>query len=123
MFNSMLASMPHVNAGRLRALGLTSLKRSASLPQMPTIAEQSMPGFDVSGWYGALAPAGLSANVLARLNSEIVRGMRDPVRVKRLAGDGVEAASSTPDQFAARVKSEIEKWGKVVREAAVKPVS
>jgi len=123
MFNSMLASMPHVNAGRLRALGLTSLKRSAMLPQVPTVAEQGMSGFDVSGWYGALAPANLPPDVLARLNSEIVRGMRDPAVVKRLAADGVEASTSTPDQFAARVKSEMEKWGKVVREAGVKPVS
>lgn len=123
MFNSMLASMPHVNSGRLRALGLTSLHRSATLPQMPTVAEQGMPGFDVSGWYGALAPANLPPEVLARLNREIVRGMRDPAVVKRLAADGVEASTSTPDQFAARVKAEMEKWGQVVREAAVKPVS
>ena len=79
-----------------------------------------MAGFDVSGWYGVLAPAGLPADVLVRLNTEISRGMRDPAVVKRLAGEGVDAATSTPDEFATRVKSEIDKWGKVIRAAGIK---
>ncbi len=120
MFNSMLASMPHVKGGKLRALGITTLKRSTAVPEVPTIAEQGMAGFDVSGWYGALGPAGLPSDVLARLNSEIARGMRDVAVIKRLAGEGVDAVTSTPDEFAARVKSEIEKWGKVVRASGVK---
>jgi tripartite-type tricarboxylate transporter receptor subunit TctC len=120
MFNSMLASMPHVKGGKLRALGITSLKRTPAAPEVPTIAEQGMPGFDVSGWYGVLAPAGLPADVLTRLNSEIGRGMRDPVVIKRLAGEGVDAVTSTPDEFAARVRSEIDKWGKVVRASGMK---
>ena len=120
MFNSMLASMPHVKGGKLRALGITTLKRSGAVPEVPTIAEQGMPGFDVSGWYGVLAPAGLPADILARLNTEIGRGMRDAAVVKRLAGEGVDAVTSTPDEFAARVRSEIEKWGKVVRAAGMK---
>jgi tripartite-type tricarboxylate transporter receptor subunit TctC len=120
MFNSMLASMPHVKNGKLRALGMTSLKRTSAAPEVPTIAEQGMAGFDVSGWYGALAPAGLPADVLAKLNTEINRGMRDPAVIKRLAGEGVDAVTSTPDEFAARMKSEIEKWGKVVRAAGIK---
>jgi tripartite-type tricarboxylate transporter receptor subunit TctC len=120
MFNSMLASMPHMRAGRLRALGVTSLKRTPAAPEMPTIAEQGMTGFEVSGWYGVLAPAGLPAEILARLNNEINRGMRDPAVTARLAGEGVEAVGSTPEAFAALVKSEIEKWGKVVRTAGIK---
>jgi tripartite-type tricarboxylate transporter receptor subunit TctC len=120
MFNSMLASMPHVKGGKLRALGMTTLKRSSAVPDVPTIAEQGMAGFDVSGWYGVLAPAGLPADVLARLNSEVNRGMRDPVVIKRLAGEGVDAVISTPEEFAARVRSEIEKWGKVVRASGMK---
>lgn len=120
MFNSMLASMPHMKSGRLRALGMTSIKRVAAAPDVPTIAEQGMAGFDVSGWYGVLAPAGLPADVLVRLNTEISRGMRDPAVVKRLAGEGVDAATSTPDEFATRVKSEIDKWGKVIRAAGIK---
>jgi tripartite-type tricarboxylate transporter receptor subunit TctC len=120
MFNSMLASMPHVKGGKLRALGMTTLKRSSAVPDVPTIAEQGMAGFDVSGWYGVLAPAGLPVDVLARLNSEVNRGMRDPVVIKRLAGEGVDAVVSTPEEFAARVRSEIEKWGKVVRASGMK---
>jgi tripartite-type tricarboxylate transporter receptor subunit TctC len=119
MFNSMLASMPHVKGGRLRALGITSLKRTPAAPEVPAIAEQGMAGFDVSGWYGVLAPAGLPADVLVRLNTEIGRGMRDPVVIKRLAGEGVDAVTSTPDEFAVRMRGEIEKWGKVVRAAGV----
>jgi len=120
MFNSMLASIPHVRAGKLRALGVTTIKRSSAVPEVPTIAEQGMAGFAVSGWYGVLAAAGLPADVLARLNLEIGRGMRDPAVIKRLASEGVDAVTSTPDEFAARVRSEIEKWGKVVRASGLK---
>ncbi len=120
VFSNMLSAMPHVRSGRLRALGVTSVKRTPAAPEVPTIVEQGMPGFVVSGWYGVLAPAGLPADILARLNTEINRGMSDPSVIKRLAGEGVEAVTSTPDEFAARVKSEIEKWGKVVRAAGIK---
>ena len=120
MFNSMLASMPHVKGGKLRALGMTSLKRTAAAPEVPTIAEQGMPGFDVTGWYGVAGPAGMAADIVMRLNTEITRGMREPAVIKRLAGEGVDAVTSTPEEFAARVKSEIEKWGKVVRASGVK---
>jgi tripartite-type tricarboxylate transporter receptor subunit TctC len=120
VFSNMLSAMPHVRSGRLRALGVTSVKRTPAAPEVPTIVEQGMPGFVVSGWYGVLAPAGLPADILARLNSEINRGMSDPAVIKRLAGEGVEAVTSTPDEFAARMKSEIEKWGKVVGAAGIK---
>ena len=79
-----------------------------------------MAGFHVSEWYGLLAPAGLPADVLTRLNAEIGRGMRDPAVVKRLAAEGVDAVTSTPEEFAARLRSEIEKWGKVVRASGIK---
>lgn len=120
MFNSILTAMPHVRSGRLRALGVTSRKRTSAAPEVPTIAEQGMPGFEVSGWYGVIAPAGLPADIVTRLNAEANRAMSDPAVIKRLAGDGVDAATATPDEFAARVKSEIEKWGKVVKAAGIK---
>lgn len=120
MFHNILTGMPHVRSGRLRALGVSSAKRSSAAPELPTIAEQGMAGFDVSGWYGILAPAGLPAEILSRLNAEVNRGMRDPSVTKRLAAEGAEAVTSTPDEFAARVKSEIERWGKVVRAAGIK---
>lgn len=120
MFNSILTAMPHIRSGRLRALGVTSAKRTPAAPEVPTIAEQGMPGFEVSGWYGVLAPAGLPADILARLNGEINRAMNDPAVIKRLAVEGAQAVTSTPEEFAARVKNEIEKWGKVVRAAGIK---
>jgi tripartite-type tricarboxylate transporter receptor subunit TctC len=120
MFNSIIASMSHVRGGKLRALGVTTLKRSSASPDVPTIAEQGLPDFDVSGWYGVLSAPGLPADVLARLNAEIGRGMRDPVVIKRLAGEGVDAVTSTPEAFAARMRSEMERWGKVVRASGIK---
>ena len=121
MFNSMLASMPHVKGGKLRSLGMTSLKRTAAAPEVPTIAEQGMPGFDVTGWYGVMGPAGVPPDIATRLNIEIARGMRDPAAIKRLAGEGVDAVSSSPEEFGSRVKREMERWGKVVRAAGIKP--
>jgi tripartite-type tricarboxylate transporter receptor subunit TctC len=120
MFNSMIASIPHVRGNKLRALGVTTLKRASVSPEVPTIAEQGMPGFDVSGWYGVLSAPGLPPEILARLNTEIIRAMRDPVVIKRLAGEGVDVATSTPEEFAARMRSEMERWGKVVRAAGIK---
>jgi tripartite-type tricarboxylate transporter receptor subunit TctC len=115
MFNNMLSALPHVKGGRLRALGVTTLKRSSAVPEIPTIAESGVKGYEVSGWYGVLAPAGLNADALNRLNTEINRAMRQPEVVKRLAAEGVDAVASTPDEFAARIRREILKWGDVVK--------
>jgi tripartite-type tricarboxylate transporter receptor subunit TctC len=120
MFNSMLVSMPLVASGKLRPLGVTTIKRSAALPQVPTIAEQSMSGFDVSGWYAVMGPAGINKEVLQRLNTEINRGFQDPVVVKRLATEGVDAVTSTPAETTLRVSQEILKWGKVVKASSIK---
>ncbi len=114
MFNNMLSAMPHVKSGRLRAIAVTSLKRSSALPDMPTIAE-TIPGYEASGWYAALAPAATPREIILKLNSEINRGMQQPDVTQRLAGDGVEAVTATPDQFAAYLKREIAKWAKVVK--------
>jgi tripartite-type tricarboxylate transporter receptor subunit TctC len=115
MFNNMLSALPHVKGGRLRALAVTTGKRSAAVPDIPTIAESGVKGYEVSGWYGVLAPAGLNAEALNRLNTEINRAMRQPDVMKRLSAEGVDAVGSTPDEFAARIRREIEKWGVVVQ--------
>jgi tripartite-type tricarboxylate transporter receptor subunit TctC len=115
MFNNMLSALPHVKGGRLRALAVTTGKRSAAVPDIPTIAESGVKGYEVSGWYGVLAPAGLNAEALNRLNTEINRAMRQPDVMKRLSAEGVDAVGSTPDEFAARIRREIEKWGAVVQ--------
>jgi tripartite-type tricarboxylate transporter receptor subunit TctC len=119
MFNNMLSAVPHVKSGRLRALGVTTRKRSSALPEVPTIDESGVKGYEVSGWYGVLAPAGLPADVLGRLNSEINRGIRQPEVVKRLAAEGMDAVGSTPDEFTQRMQREIAKWAGVVKAAGI----
>jgi len=120
MFNNMLSAMPHVKSGRLRAIAVTSLKRSQAVPELPTIAESGIPGFEVSGWYGVLAPAGTAPDVVSRLNGEFNRVARLADVIQRLAGDGVEAVASTPDQFAQYLREETAKWRKVVKRAGIK---
>jgi tripartite-type tricarboxylate transporter receptor subunit TctC len=115
MFNNMLSAVPHVKGGRLRALGVTTMKRSSAVPDVPTIAEAGVKGYEVSGWYGVLGPAGLSAEMLDRLNGAVNRGMRQPEVVKRLAGEGVDAVGSTPEEFGARIRREMTKWSAVVK--------
>jgi tripartite-type tricarboxylate transporter receptor subunit TctC len=118
MFNNMLSAMPHVKSGKLRAVAVTSAKRSAALPDLPTIAE-AIPGYEASGWYGAFAPAATPRDLIAKLNAEINRAMRQPDVATRLAGDGVEAVSMTPEQFGSYLRQEIVKWGKVVKHSGV----
>jgi tripartite-type tricarboxylate transporter receptor subunit TctC len=119
MFNNMLSAMPQVKAGRLRAVAVTSSKRSAAAPELPTIAE-TVPGYEASGWYGAFAPAATSKELIGRLNAEINRIMKMPDVTQRLAGDGVEAVGTTPEQFGAYLKQEVAKWGNVVKASGAK---
>jgi tripartite-type tricarboxylate transporter receptor subunit TctC len=119
MFNNMLSAMPQVKAGRLRAVAVTSLKRSAAVPELPTIAE-TVPGYEANGWYGAFAPAATSKDLINRVNAEMNRIMKMPDVTQRLAGDGVEAVGSTPEQFGAYLKQEVAKWGKVVKASGAK---
>jgi len=114
MFNNMLSAMPHVKSGKLRAVAITSAKRSSAVPELPTVAE-TIPGFEASGWYGAFAPAATPREIIAKLNGEINRLMRQPDVAQRLAGDGVEAVTMTPAEFGTYLHSEIVKWGKVVK--------
>jgi tripartite-type tricarboxylate transporter receptor subunit TctC len=114
MFNNMLSAMPHVKSAKLRAVAVTSAKRSAAVPDLPTIAE-TIPGFEASGWYGTFAPAATPKDVIAKLNAEINRQMKQPDVAQRFAGDGVEAITMSPAEFATYLHSEIVKWGKVVK--------
>jgi tripartite-type tricarboxylate transporter receptor subunit TctC len=115
MFNNMLSAMPHVKSGKLRAVAVTSAKRSLALPDLPTIAE-TIPGFEASGWYGSFAPAATPREIIARLNAEINRSMRQPDVMQRLAGDGVEAVNMTPAEFGVYLHSEIVKWGRLAKQ-------
>lgn len=119
MFNNMLSAMPQVKNGRLRAIAVTSTKRSAAVPELPAIAE-TVPGYEASGWYAALAPAAMPRELIAKINSDMNRIMKMPDVMQRLAGDGVEAVGTTPEQFGTYLRSEIAKWGKVVQTSGAK---
>jgi tripartite-type tricarboxylate transporter receptor subunit TctC len=120
MFNNMLSAMPHVKAGKLRAIAVTSTQRSPAVPGIPTIAESGIPGYEVSGWYGVLVASGTPPEIVARLNGEINRAARLPEVAQRLAGDGVEAVGSTPEYFGRYLRQETAKWSKVVRRSGIK---
>jgi len=115
MMPTMIAGRPFAKSGKLRALAVTSAKRSALLPAVPTVAEQGYPGFEVSGWYGMLAPAGTPKDAIVLLNAEIVKALKLPEVAERLVGDGAVAVGNTPDEFGAYIKSEMAKWAPVIK--------
>lgn len=120
-FGGLAAAMPYVKAGRLRLLAVTTAKRSSAVPEVPTVAESGVPGFDVSSWFGVLAPAGTPREVIDRLHTEIARILTTREVKERLAADGAEPVGNTPQEFAAFIRSELVKWGKVVKGAGIRP--
>jgi len=121
LFTSVPAALPHVNANRVRALGVSVFQRSAAMPNVPTIAEAGLPGYYAASWYGLLLPAGTPRGVVGTLSKEIVAIMRVPdVRDKMLA-QGFEPVGDTPEQFAKFIREEIARWEKVVKSAGIKP--
>lgn len=121
IFNNMLNAVPHVKSGKMRALGVTGLQRAAILPQVPTISESGLKGYEVTGWYGLLGPAGTPKEIAARLNTEAGRVMKLPASAARLAEDGVVTYADSPDTFAMLIRDEQAKWAKVVRQSGIKP--
>src|SRR5437879_5722486 len=120
MAPNLLTALPHIKAGKLRALAVTSAKRSEGLPDVPTIAESGLAGYDSTQWYGVLAPAGTSREIVVRLQGEIVRALRAPEVMQRLAADGAEPVGSSPEEFAAFMKAEIDKWARVASAAGIR---
>jgi len=120
LFGNVLSSLPHARAGRLRALAVTTAKRSAVLPDLPTIAEAGVPGYENSTWHGWLAPTGTPPSILGRLNTELVRSTRSPDVVERLAPDGGEPVGSTPEQFRRHIADELARWGKLVTATGIR---
>ena len=120
MFDQILTSLPHVQSGRLRGLAVTTTNRSPAAPQIPTIAEAALPGYAVTTWRGLLAPAGTPRDIVNRLGSETARALQNPDVRERFASQGVDPISSTPEQFAAMMKSELEKWRKVIAASGTK---
>ncbi len=120
MFSTMPPALPHVKDGKLRALAVTSAKRSPAAPELPTVDEIALPGFEANTWHGVVVPAGTPETIVARLNREIVAILHLPEVVERLSGQGAEPVGSTPQEFAAYIKSEALKWAKVVRDSGAK---
>lgn len=110
-----LTLIPHIRANRVKGLAVTGAKRSPAIPELPTVAESGVPGFEARQWYGALAPAGTPAEIVTRLNREMVAIVQSPEVAGRLQKEGSEPIGSTPDEFARYIKAEIAKWAKVVR--------
>ncbi|MGH8642302.1 MAG: tripartite tricarboxylate transporter substrate-binding protein, partial [Burkholderiales bacterium] len=121
VFGGIAQSVPQVKAGRLRALGVAGAQRSGVLPEVPTIAESGLPGFEASGWYGLLAPGTTPRGVVERLNAEVVRILRLPDVSQRLRGEAFEIPAETPDQFAAVIHAELAKWAPIVKETGIRP--
>jgi tripartite-type tricarboxylate transporter receptor subunit TctC len=121
MFDTVAAIMPHVKSGAVRALAVTTAKRSSIAPDVPTIAESGLPGYDTSTWGGLLAPAGTPKDVVAKLNAEFAKALAAPDVQKRLADAGIEPGGGSPAQFAQFIQAEMVKWQKVARDAGVEP--
>jgi tripartite-type tricarboxylate transporter receptor subunit TctC len=119
-FPSIPASITHIKSGKLLALGVTTKQRSSALPSLPTIAESGVPGFEVSGWYGILGPAGIPKPIVARLNGELTRILKDPGVREMLSREGADPLPSTPEEFTKIIAEDIVKWGKVVKAAGIK---
>jgi tripartite-type tricarboxylate transporter receptor subunit TctC len=120
MIDSMPSSMSMVQAGSLKALGVSTAKRVAVMPDVPTIAESGVPGFDIATWYGVWAPAGTPGDIVAKLHAEITKALQHPEVREKLAGLGAEPVGSTPEAFDAFCRSELDRWAEVVRISAAK---
>jgi len=121
MTSTMLAGLPHVRTGRLRGLAVTGTKHSAVLPDLPTVAEAGVPGYEAVQWYGLFAPPQTPKEIIAKLHTAMAGVLHSPEIQKKFAGDGAETVGNSPEEFAQFLKSETVKWGKVVRSAGIKP--
>jgi tripartite-type tricarboxylate transporter receptor subunit TctC len=119
-FENMPALIPHIQAGRLRALAVTTTKRSAVMPELPTIAEAALPGYDASVWFGVFAPVGTPRPVIDRLHGEILKALQTQDLKSRMIAMGTDVSGMGPDDFSAYVRKEIPKWANLVKAAGVK---
>ena len=120
MFDPTITAIPHVKLGRLRALGVSSLKRSAVAPELPTISETGLPGYEALGWHGVLAPAATPREIITRLNAEIVKVLQASDMRTRFAEQGAEPVGNTPEQFLEFLKADLAKWAAVIKAAGVR---
>lgn len=118
-FSTALSVVPFVNGGRLRAIAVTSAKRSSFMPDLPTVAESGLPGYEAGSWYGVVAPAKTPRAIIARLHAEIIKVLALPEVRDRLVSQGIDPVGHTPDQFAAYIRAEILKWAKIIKSTGV----
>ena len=120
-FPSASSATPHIKAHRVRPLGVTTATRTEALPDVPSIAEAGLPGYEATQWFGVLAPAGTPQAIVERLHKEIVTALKSPDVVKQLSTQGAQIVASSPEQFAAYIRTETKKWAEVVKAAGIKP--
>jgi tripartite-type tricarboxylate transporter receptor subunit TctC len=121
LFDPVQTSIPQIKAGKVRPLAVTSKTRFADLPDLPTVAESGYPGYDFVVWYALIAPAGTPAPIVARLNAEINKAVRDPAMKAKFAALGADLSESRPDECAAFVRAELGLWGKLMADVGIKP--
>jgi len=121
MFDSITSAKPHIQSGKLRALGVTTAKRSSALPSVPTIAEAGLPGYEVSPWFAVFAPAGTPKPVVAKLNAALVQAMKQPEVKARLDAIGAEPIGSAPEELGVHLNHELARWGKLITDRGIKP--
>ena len=121
MFAQLSSALPHIKSGKLRAIGVASLKRSALLPDLPTIAEQGMARFEAVSWYALMVPAGTPREIIDRLNAEVVRLLARPELKEKLSALGLDVAGSRPQELAATIQSESARWADVIKRRGIKP--
>ena len=119
-FDSPITALPFITSGKTRALAVTSAVRSSALPDVPTMAESGLPGYEVLGWNGLVAPGGTPRAIINRLNTEIVRILRTPEVTDLLRKQGVDVVAGTPEQFATAIRTDIDKWARIVKEAGIR---
>ena len=120
MFDSITSARPHIESGKLRALGVTTAKRSKTLPNVPTLAEAGLPGYEVSPWFAVFMPAATPKDIVAKVNAALLEAMKDPDVVKRFETIGAEPVGSTPEEMAQHLARESERWTKLIQERGIK---
>jgi tripartite-type tricarboxylate transporter receptor subunit TctC len=121
MMSSALPAVPHLKAGRLRGLAVTSAKRAAVAPDLPTVAESGLPGFETTSWHGVLVPAKTPKAISSRVHAELVKALNQPDVKEKFAGLGMDVVANRPEEFSAYIKSESDKWSKVIKTIGIKP--
>jgi tripartite-type tricarboxylate transporter receptor subunit TctC len=119
-FSTLQTALPHIRSGRVRALAVTTLKRSQAAPELPTFAESGLPGFDVAAWHMLLAPAGTPSDVVTRLNTEVVRGLAQPDAKQRFATQGFDVVTNTPQQLADHIKADVARSARIIQASGMK---